>query len=449
MAVKAKLYSASDIMKAVGIDEKSQFNHGQFTAAVLKTIIPQNFIIRTDVGYKHFFSNYQFIPETLSVSNDIRPDVGIFQGENEKLVCIFEEDSTKNDDFARSITKSCHYSRALCRLKSICGEGQEGVCFVFPSALNDSVRDVQMAVIQVSCRWDYMCCRFSYTGQAIELGNLSSHILSVIMQQQSVVVDVYGDTKFLYKFRDDLSLQYLGYRYNHQYPSARSTVLNVSDTSGNQFVLKFVDSKTFIVLQRLLQEIKHPSILHYLRDFSFVMKYNSYLSALLYEMLEPPLSATDAKKCLKDYIESLHTTLEAVHSFGFEHCDLRLENVCFRFDTDSNSYKIVLIDIDFAVFTGCNSDWKAPLLSLSDLSCLYRGIEDVKSVDYHQLGYLIVWVYRYGTELAMSRGRNKIVVQFNEHYHKMDTFGELAYDKDKFVGELITKGELFSFVYLI
>ncbi|KAL5509761.1 hypothetical protein EMCRGX_G005182 [Ephydatia muelleri] len=28
MAVKAKLYSASDIMKAVGIDEKSQFNHG-------------------------------------------------------------------------------------------------------------------------------------------------------------------------------------------------------------------------------------------------------------------------------------------------------------------------------------------------------------------------------------------------------------------------------------
>ena len=319
-AVEAKLYSASDMMKEVHIDDKCLFRHGDFTAAVLKKVIPhdrKDLVIDTNVGYQSLFSNFQFMPETLSISYDIRPEVGIFQKDG-KLVCIFQEDSTKNVNFARSITKSCHYSRALCRLKSIHGEGQEGVCFVFPSAFDDEVRNVQMAVIQVSCKWDYECCRFSYTGQAIALDKLISHIRSVIMQQQSVVVNVYGDTKYLYKFRDVLGLQYCGYHYNHQYPSARSIVLNVSDTFGNQFVLKYVDAKTKTILQSLSEEIIHSSILHYFKAFSFVKKYNSYLSALLYEALDPPLSAMEAKNCLKNFIGSLHTTLYKL----FIHLDL-------------------------------------------------------------------------------------------------------------------------------
>ena len=80
---------------------------------------------------------------------------------------------------------------------------------------------------------------------------------------------------------------------------------------------------------------------------------------------------------------------------------------------------------------------------------MYRDILNVESVDYHHLGYMIVWVYRYGTELVMPRSKTTTVFESNEHYHNMDLLGELAYDSDKFVGQLITKGEFFSFVFII
>ena len=441
-ATEANIYSASDIMDKFGIRAHA-FAHGKFTVAILGKIIDHGFTINTKIGCKSLFGNFQFMPETSSVTNDIRPDVAIYQ--NEKLVCIFEEDCIQNASFEKSITKACHYSRALCRLISIKEKDQEGMCFVLPSASDDTVIDVQMAVIQVSCQWDYTRCRFSYAGKAIALDDLRPHIQSVIRQQQSVEVTISGDTKYLYKFGTH-DLSYFGYRYNHQYPSARSIVLNVSDTSSsNQFVLKFVDSKTLTILQKLKKQITHDSILHYSRDFDFDKRYNSNLSALMYEMLVPPLTAMEAKKCLKDFISLLYTTLQAVHELRFEHCDLRLENICFR--RASGSYEVVLIDIDFSAFT--NGKWKSTLLSLSKLSCLYRDILNIESVDYHQLGYMIVWVYRYGTELVMPRSKTTTVFESNEHYHNMDLLGELAFDSDKFVGKLITKGELFSFVVII
>ena len=440
-ALETKLYSASNIMEQFGIDPTSCSGHGKFTAAVLTKILEDNrhFDVQT-VGYVSLFKNFQFMPETSSVSNDARPDVGIFF--QDRLVCIFEEDSTKNE---RSVTKSCHYARALCRLKSINGEGQEGVCFIFPSAL-DEVRNEPMAVVRVSCQWDYECCRFIYTGQAIALCDLGLYINSVIEQQQPVVVEVSRDAKYLYKFSTTAGLGYFGYRYNHQYPSARSIVLNVGSDSGEEFVLKFVDAKTFKRLQKLSQSTNNPSILHYFKYFDFEMKYDCSLSALMFEKLAPPLFAIDAKNCLKDFIHSLYIILEDVHKIHFEHCDLRLENICFRYDARSNSYNIVLIDIDFSAFTG-RMEWKSPLLALAKLSCLYRNILNVTSVDYHQLGYMIVWVHLYGTEVMLSGKKMKI--GSNEHYHNMDIFGESVYDKDEFVEKLITKGELFSFVFLI
>ena len=176
-ALEAKLYSASDIMIKFVIDCTSRFGHGHFTAEVLKKILSRNgaFKVRT-VGYTSLFKNFQFMPETSSV--DVRPDVGIFR--NEKLVCIFEEDSTKNVDFQRSVTKSCHYARALCRLKSINGGSQEGVCFIFPSALDEEVRNESMAVIQVSCQWDYTCCRFSTLAKQLHcvIWSCTLHLLS-------------------------------------------------------------------------------------------------------------------------------------------------------------------------------------------------------------------------------------------------------------------------------
>ena len=442
-AMYAKLYSALDIINKVKI-ARNGFNHGEFTAAVLRAIIIESDFDVERIGYKSLFENFHYIPEAFSVSNDVRPDVGIYQGQ--RLVCIFEEDSTKNDSFEKSITKACHYSRALCRLKSInLDSNQEGVCFVFPSAFDDTVMKVQMAVVQVSCQWDYQFCRFSYTGKAIPLNELEQQIQSVIKQQHSVEVTIRGDTKYLYKFstQSSLTLGYFGYHYNFQYPSARSIVLNVDD-GCNQYVMKFVDSKAFKILEKLKGKINHDSILHYFKHFDFDS--NSNLSALMYEMLEPPLTAMEAKKCLKDFIASLHTTLQAVHEeMKFEHCDLRLENICFRLHQDS--YTIVLIDIEFGVFTNVD-DWKCTLFPMSESSCLYRNISNVKSVDYRQLGYMIVWVYRYGTEVVMQSG-NKFEFKLNNHYHNLDKCGELAYERDEFVGKLITNGELFSFVFLI
>ena len=39
------------------------------------------------------------------------------------------------------------------------------------------------------------------------------------------------------------------------------------------------------------------------------------------------------------------TTLDSVHDVGIEHCDIRLENICFH----PADFHIVLIDIDHAM----------------------------------------------------------------------------------------------------
>ena len=443
VATKARMYSAVDIMKKVGITDTDVAN-GKFTAAVLEKVIDRNTLlsVRTDIGYASLFNNFQLLPDTSSVTNDIRPDVGIFLNTNE-VVCICEEDSTQNESFEESITRACHYSRALCRLKSMGDINQEGVCFVFPSALNKEVKNVKMAVVEVLCNWDYRLCRFSYSATAIQLDGLVEHIKGVIDRECPVDVTVISDAKYLYKFKSDVNMGgYFGHRFNYQYSSARSIVLNVSGDSS-QYVMKFVNASTFIMLNRLKKQITNDSVLHFFRHYC-QEEGESNLIALMYDVLIPPLTAMEAKMCLRDFIGLLHTTLQSLHGSGFEHCDLRLENICFRHE---DSCRIVLIDLDFGACTTTNH-WKSRLMSLSDLSCLYRNILNVTSVDYLQLGYMIVWICQYGKTVKMQNG-NTFEFASNHHYHTMDALGELAYESDAFVDNLVTKGELFSFVLLI
>ena len=445
-ATNARMYSALEIIEQIGIENRI-FAHGKFTAAVLEKIIATDcnsciLSVRTDIAYASLFHNFQLMLDSSSVSNDIRPDVGIFLSfKEEEVVCIFEEDSTQNNSYEQSITRACHYSRAICRLKSMNNVNQEGVCFVFPSAFDAAVKKQKMAVVEVLCKWDYDFCRFSYSATAIPLNILKERIISVITTQIPVNVTLNNDAKYLYKFTTtDLRICFGSsmYHFNHQYSSARSIVLNVSAASY-KYVMKFVDAKTYTILQRLKQEICHDSVLHYIKQY--YQATDSPLIALIYDVLIQPLTVMEAKNCLIDFITLLRTTLQSVHDIGFEHCDLRLENICFRQDQDKCS--IVLIDVDFGACTKATKDWKSRLMLLAKLSCLYRNVFNVTSVDYLQLGYMIVWICQYGKKV------NGFEFASNDHYHTMDVLGALAYENDAFVANLINKGELFSFVLLI
>lgn len=78
----------------------------------------------------------------------------------------------------------------------------------------------------------------------------------------------------------------------------------------------------------------------------------------MHEQCISPLDPISAKSCLVDFIERLKTVLDDLH---FQHCDIRLENICFRRDSShSNQYGIVLIDLEFLQNTSL-LDWKSAL----------------------------------------------------------------------------------------
>ena len=64
-----------------------------------------------------------------------------------------------------------------------------------------------------------------------------------------------------------------------------------------------------------------------------------------YRACLPPLTEVEAILCLRDFVDLLIVALDAVHNSNIEHCDIRLENICF----DPTSGGIRFIDFDHSV----------------------------------------------------------------------------------------------------
>ena len=315
------------------------------------------------------------------------------------------------------------------------------MCLVFPSAHPDAT--TKKAVVQVSCSWNYSSFQFQFTAAVIELFGLIDHIKTILLRQKKININN-TFKKYFFKLNPDrvnqLSLFRDRFTFNSQYP-AKSLVLDVSpvDHAMSNQVMKFVSSGEFANLMALRSDLRHAPVVH---DSETIFLGVDLPLILLYEKCIRPLTPMEARSCLVDFIEKLWAILDELHTrFHYEHCDLQLENICFCRNSDGR-FKIVLIDLVFAKKT-TSPNWKSGLKSLPSYSCMYRKIDNVQSVDYHQLGYMIVWICQYGK--AVLHGLKKsFLFKGNAAYHKMDILGQLAYKNDTFVEKLVNEGELLT-----
>ena len=104
---------------------------------------------------------------------------------------------------------------------------------------------------------------------------------------------------------------------------------------------------------------------------------------LVFDLLNEPLSASEACTCLAELVEGIAAALQQLHGYGYAHLDVRLPNICFR---DS---KPVLIDFDRVCGTGTSAS-----LENKYHSQMYKAETGwlIEQLDWKQLGIMIVQI---------------------------------------------------------
>lgn len=130
-----------------------------------------------------------------------------------------------------------------------------------------------------------------------------------------------------------------------------------------------------------------------------------------------PLVENELCLCLGDFVSKVKDSISKLHTKGFAHLDLRLDNICF----DANFYP-VLIDLDrarrFIVF------------GASDVyphSCMYCITLDAVQHDWRQLGIIILWV--------LTRDQQP-------SYHQQTLLVDHSIVSHPFLTSLINKGKI-------
>jgi hypothetical protein len=89
------------------------------------------------------------------------------------------------------------------------------------------------------------------------------------------------------------------------------------------------------------------------------------------------------------FVESVCDAIESVHDIlGKAHCDIRLENICWR--NRGQQEEAVLIDLDRTILL----DGPAKFYKAEYTSVMYEVDEafTARNVDWHQFGVLIIYV---------------------------------------------------------
>ena len=281
--------------------------------------------------------------------------------------------------------------------------------------------------------------QFLYDAESVELDELANK-LTALLQHIDQRPSVVGDGNYLYKLDPSKMADPLFnyYQFNIQYPSSGSIVMNVTENDTLQrYVLKITSNQACSILvdmKEILSDI--DSVLHFISNKRYI--FNMKMPVLTYSVCEHgPLLIHQASHCLFDFVDQLHQVLDTIHSKGVEHCDLRLENICFRLA--HNQFRIVLIDLELAQLSNALR-WK-DVFDDRKTSCMYNNINDVASIDFLQLGYMILWVHYYD-----SLKRNHSALSHYDLYHSMHTYDDNEMplkNSDRFIASLINNGKFF------
>eukprot|EP00731_Ephydatia_muelleri_P038577 Em0812g1a len=298
-------------------------------------------------------------------------------------------------------------------------------------------KDKKSVAAIISCTWSYDKFRFVYSAQPLDLNNLKQSIVDVVNNITALQFQNSRDVATLYYlFKLDLNkvnttmfLVSKGWKCTSQCSSGNSIVLKVTDTKDQQ-VLKFVSFSVAWNLQRIKQQDSSSSCAHLLHFDKFLNGPNSKVSVFTYKVCNPPLTEVEAKECLCEFSQLLISALEVVHAVGIEHCDIRLENICF----DPTTNRIVFIDLDRAVNRNEDGFCMDTILMYAKNSCMFSNLL-VPSVDFVQLGYMVLWITHF----------NETVYDFqfsgNSNYHRMHFFAGLD-NEHELVISLIRHGKV-------
>ena len=126
-----------------------------------------------------------------------------------------------------------------------------------------------------------------------------------------------------------------------------------------------------------------------------------------------PMGQGEARECLHDLVIKVAIGIRDLHSHGWAHQDIKLDNICFTIE-----YQSILIDLDRVCCVTASP-------AIYHGSCMYRTGFTACQMDWMQLGWLAAWAYcRQDTD-----------------YHTR-TFVKLPEDcrSDTFLWKLITQG---------
>lgn len=100
------------------------------------------------------------------------------------------------------------------------------------------------------------------------------------------------------------------------------------------------------MIQGMLEEITAslPSSLCLPRVHDKMIQAYSWHGFFVFDHLLSPLNRSEAKSCLVDFIDKAAASLEALHSLGYAHLDVRLDNKCFKYK--GSDVIAVLIDLE-------------------------------------------------------------------------------------------------------
>ena len=432
---QSKRYTMEELAEYLNID--LDHTHGNTSTKIIKQIIRQN-SVQVPTPFKVWQPNnqslneiYRDMPSVSGVSPAMIPDVIVSKRQNTDNILLFcEEDSSQGLNMEASMHKACYYAKYLARFFAIRNWNYAGKCIVFPSAhLNATSRN--SCVVVVSCKWSYAEFRFEFDAETLELNNrFSERIMQLITDNFQLPSQGHNDlSHYLYKLKlDDVNNAALFVeRYNciFQYRSGNSIVLKVRKIqSDEENVLKFVDKATWCTLEDI-KTLSHGC--SYLLHFTEKIHNFEMQRVLTFPACLQPLDETCAKECLSDFVTQLHTALESVHAFGIEHCDVRLDNICFRSDLS-----VVLIDLDYACDRNMRT-WESKFCKFMNQSCMYRNF-NVESLDFVQLGYLILWVSHF-----RHVDDSGFLFMGNDQYHKMNLC--CTNNETEFVQNLIREGK--------
>ena len=386
-----KLYSMAEIANTIGVNLNHA--HGKTSTSIMQGILTgHQYEFKSGLSIKEL---HNFMPIVNCVKENMKPDVTIEH--NGRVVMFVEENSYKNDEhkILASIHKACLYANFHCRYLATCNVNSPGYCLHLPSAF-DGAHTILSIALLIRCEWSYEHFCFVYTAECLVLDDIKNRIVTVVNQLTTANFQQRDRRASYYLFRLNIgAVNTSGFfrRQNftciEQCFSGNSIVLKVSDGTDEEQILKFASKEAHFTLTK----IKEGPQCEYAVFFeNFLRLSTECVDHVIYRYRAclPPLTEVEAKLCLREFVDLLIVALDAVHNSNIEHCDIRLDNICF----DPTSGGIRFIDFDHSVgrnlyFPKRFGVW---FHRYAKSSCMYSNLSNVESLDIHQLGYMILWL---------------------------------------------------------